>query len=135
MTAHAKVKVLEDIPQTVAVQELSAEQIQQFIRAKNSDIAIAVSKGMEIPLKFFTKTPILSAFCNPNFVIRTEKDLYFRMLRKKCYISEDLVHWKRADSCLSGYPTQELLPSPDGKGFVLVSELVPETEEDDEDEF
>jgi hypothetical protein len=131
-TAHAKVKVFNDVPQTVSWSELSVEKLQEFIYSKNSSFAVEVKEGTIIPLQFLTKTRIFSAIIDPNLVIRAEKPCYFRVADKKCYISEDLTHWEKAEKFLSGKSTLQLTSSPNKPGLTLETSIVPYQDEEEE---
>jgi hypothetical protein len=131
-TAYAKVKTFDDVIQIVSWSELSVEKLQEFIYSKNSSFAVEVKEGTIIPLQFLTKTRIFSAIMDPNLVIRAEKTCYFRVADKKCYMSEDLTRWEKAERFLSGSPTLKLTSSPDKPGLTLETSIVPYQDEEKE---
>jgi hypothetical protein len=124
--AGSKVVTLNDSPRIVSAADLSFEKIQELIQSKSSDIAIVFNEGAAFPLRFLVRNRVLSTMLDPNLTFKVEKTCYLRVIKKHCYMSEDLIHWQKASKFMEGNEvTINLTPSPDKPGFVLQAEIVP----------
>ena len=133
-SAQAKVKVFDPQPRVLAMHELSLEKIQEFIHARNSEFAVELREGIAVPLQFLMKSPLLSAVIDPNMVVRIEKTCYLTVVNKKCYMSEDLVHWEKVSKFIDGNPIIEIRPNKERSGLILETTFVPDLEENEEEE-
>jgi hypothetical protein len=128
-TAHAK--VFDDRPRIMPLSELSFEKIQELIQSKNSDCTVEFKEGTTIPLQFLTRTRLFSALIDPNLMLKAEKTCYCRVVNKKCYMSEDLIHWEKIGKFLKGTSSIQIKPVAKG-GLILETTIAPH--EDDESE-
>lgn len=134
-TLHARSKVVtfNDTPRVVSAEELSFDKIQKFIQSKNSDFSVELKEGTTFPLQFLVKNRVFSAMIDPNLVFNVDKTCYLRVVNKKCYISEDLVQWQKAGKFLDGKSTVQLTQSTNKPGFVLQTDVVPFTDDEESD--
>lgn len=131
-TAHAKALTFTDVPRIISLIEISPEKIQEFISSRNPNFVVELKEGNSLPLQFLTKTRVFSALLDPNLTIQVDKTCYLRIVNKKCYMSEDLVKWEKAEKFLNGESTIRFYPSTNKPGFVLESNIVPFREEIEE---
>ena len=132
-TVHAKAKVFNDRPRIVPLSELSFEKIQELTRSTTSDYIVEFKEGTTVPLQFLTKTRLLSALIDPNLTLKVEKTCYFRVVDKKCYMSEDLTHWEKTSKFLEGKSTIQIKPSAKG-GLMLEATIAPCEDDESEEE-
>ena len=130
-TAHAKVKVFEDKLPVIPWTQFSFEQVQELTHSHNSDMIVEFNEGTVIPFQFLTKTRLLSSRLDPNLSVQVDKTCYFRIVNKKCYISDDLVNWERPEKMLAGKPTRQLTPNANQSGFTLETSMAPYEKEED----
>lgn len=123
-TAYAKVKFFDPPHSITSLEDLNFEDIQRLVQSKKADITIELREGAVVPLKFLMKNRNFSAMINPNLVFRVEKTTYLRILKRKCYMSEDLVHWEKAGKFTGGLPVFHLLKR-DQAGLTLEADIVP----------
>ncbi|MCX6989674.1 MAG: hypothetical protein NTX49_01200 [Chlamydiae bacterium] len=122
-----------DTPKIISFNEFSVEKIQEFINAKNSDFIIEIEKGDSFPLQFLTKTRVFSAMLDPNIKLKVEKTCYVRVVNNKCYMSEDLVNWEKAQRFMGGVATLQLSQSETNSGLVLETDIVPLKDAEEEE--
>lgn len=134
-TAYPKVKFFDPPRSITSLDDLNFEDIQKLIQSKKCDITIELREGAIVPLKFLMKNRNFSAMIDPNLVFRVEKTAYLRLMNKKCYMSEDLVHWEKAGKFTGGLPVFQLKPNATQPGLTLEANIVPYEEIvfDDED--
>ena len=124
-TAQAKTKELDDMPRILSFDQLSFNNIQEFIRMKDSDVIVELREGTTVPLQFLAKNRILSAMIDPNLVIKVDKTCYLRVVNKKCYMSEDLVQWEKAGRFMDGESVVRVVPSTNKPGLTIEASIVP----------
>jgi hypothetical protein len=134
-TLHARPKVVtfNDTPRIVSAAELTFDKIQELIQSKNSDFTLELKEGTMLPLQFLVKNRIFSAMIDPNFTFKVDRTCYLRIANKKCYMSEDLVHWQKAEKFFDGKSTIQLTPSTNKPGFVLETNVVPHSDNEESD--
>lgn len=132
VAAHAKTITFDDSPRIISLHTLSFETIQELIHSKNSDSIIEFTEGAAIPLQFLMKNRVLSAMIDPNLMFKIEKTCYLRVVNKKCYMSEDLVHWEKAGRFMSGKQTMQIKPNTNKPGFTLETTIDPYQDEIEE---
>lgn len=91
----AREKVLPEPRQIISFAQLDSALINEWIAGKHPDMAIEFQLGTEIPFRFFHRNPLFSLAFNPNLAIKVEKLCYLRFVKKKVYISHDLVTWEK----------------------------------------
>lgn len=124
-TAQAKTKEFDNTPRMLPFDQLSFDNIQEFIYKKDSDFTIELREGTTVPLQCLAKTRVLSAMIDPNLVIKVDKTCYLRVVNKKCYMSEDLVQWEKAEKFMDGKSVLRFIPSTNKPGLTLEASIVP----------
>jgi hypothetical protein len=122
---HAKTISFNDQLKVVPLSHFTVTQLQEFILSHDSGFVLELQEGSSFPVQFLTKTPFISAMIDPNLTIKIEKTCYLRIAHKKLYMSEDLIHWEKANKMLDGRPSFQLSPS-QNQGLVVESHLVPD---------
>lgn len=130
LQASQKTITFDTTPRILSINELSYERIQELIQSKDSDFMIALEEGASFPLKFLLKHRLFSSMLDPNLSFTVAKTCYLRVVNKKCYISEDLIHWEKTSRLLSGKSKLQLVPNEDKPGFTLQTTLTEEESED-----
>ncbi len=102
-------KILPEPKQIVSLSQLDSDWIKEWIGGLHPDMAVEFKPGTEIPLRFFHRAPLFSIAFAPNLAVRVEKLCYLRFVKKKVYISQDLVSWEKPS--LGGETAEILLDS------------------------
>lgn len=118
-------KTLPEPRQIVSFAQLDSALINELIAGTHPDMAIEFQPGTEIPLRFFHRDSLFSLSFVPNLAIKVEKLCYLRFMKKKVYISQDLVKWEKPD-LFRERPTTELLL--DSAGLLVQTTAVEETD-------
>lgn len=126
-TVQAKAVTFKDTPPIVSLSEMSLEKIQEFIGTKNPEFIIELTESAAIPVQFLAKNRIFSAMIDPNFTFKVDKTCYFRIVKKKFYMSEDLVNWKKADKFMKGIMIPAIYPNPNKPGLIVEGNIVPDS--------
>lgn len=89
-------KFLPEPRQIVSMAELDSALINELVAGGHPDVAIELKPGAEIPFRLFHRcNPFFSLAVNPNVSAKVEKLCYLRFVKKKVYISQDLVTWEK----------------------------------------
>jgi hypothetical protein len=129
--AFAKDKNLSAPERIVSSTEVDSDFLKEMIAGAHPDIAVECQEGEAIPIRFAHSFGVFSVKLNPNLTLKVDKTCYLRFVRKKVYISEDLVSWKKLDSYCDGKFGAELVN--EGKsGLLLKSHVTPSTEEEED---
>lgn len=119
--AHTAPVTFNDVTRIVSADELSVEKINALIHLKNWDFTLEFKEGANFPVKFLTKARCFSVALNPNLAFKVDKKCYLRVVKKKCYLSEDLVEWTKAEKFFNNQPNNKptLMLKQDDTGFVF----------------
>lgn len=122
-------KVLPEPRQIVSFTQLDSTLISELIAGKHPDIAIEFQPGTEIPVRFFHRNSFCSIDFNPNVTVKADKLCYLRFMRKKVYISQDLVTWEKPDIFGRRLAAEAVV---DSAGILVQTTPVEEVDECDE---
>lgn len=122
-TAFAKTKTLPPVDEVISAMELTPEMIQGLIDGLYPNVAIELKEGAAIPLHFFYKTKIVSLECNPNLTTRITATSYLRAVKRKLYMSEDLIHWTNPKNFFGGSLRNSIKMSADKSHAIIETEL------------
>ncbi len=94
-TVCAKEKFFPEPQEIISAAQLDSTLIQELVTGVHSDLTVSLQPGTEIPLRFFHREAFFSIGFNPNLSIKVDKLCYLRFMKRKVYISDDLVVWKK----------------------------------------
>lgn len=92
-----------EIRRVVALTELDSPFIDELAVGKYPDVVIECKQGTELPVSLLHNYGHLSLKCIPNLTVKIEEPFYIRCLRKKTYISRDLITWEKAGKAFRGH--------------------------------
>ena len=125
-TVYAKDKFFPEPREIISVTQVDSALIQELIGGVHSDLTVSLQPGTEVPLRFFHRESFFSVAFNPNLSIKVEKPCYLRFMKRKVYISEDLVKWKKP-RLLTGKTTRNVTLDQSG---VSIESVTVEWDED-----
>jgi hypothetical protein len=115
-----------------ALTELDASFIKELALGMHPDVAVECKKGTTLPLRFFHNWGLFSLKCAPNLTVKVEEPCYLRCVRKKLYISQDLVTWEKADKFFNG-KCDANVNIDEQSGILVESQQVPYSENDSDE--
>ena len=115
--AQAKVKEFDDRLPIVPLREITTDRMQAFLVDQN--FIIKFQQGEQIPLQLLMTNPIFSATLNPNLKLAATQTCYLRVVRKKCYVSFDGIHWENQKRLMSPRRPALTLENQGPFGFTL----------------
>lgn len=119
------------MPRILGLNELTADKIDDFIRAADENVVIECKEGSEVPLQYFMTNGLVSVHLDPNLTIKVEKTLYLRVANRKCYASFDLVNWDKASRVLDSGNVNvnvKVNPSTNKPGYTIETTISPSFE-------
>lgn len=114
-----KKKMLPELRRIISVTELTPEMIEDLGLGRMPDVAIECEPGTELSPKLSWHNGIFTALLNPMALLKINKPFYFRVNRKKVYVSRDLIDWEKPGRWLEGKQTTKVKLG-DNKSDVLI---------------
>jgi hypothetical protein len=117
-------KTLPEIREVIPFTELTVEKVKELIDGKYKDTAILCEEGTELPLKFLFKYGLFSVKHTPELTVKIERTCYIRRyLKKKVYMSYDLVHWENAEKFFKSEPNYNVGVSNDRSHILIETDM------------
>lgn len=95
-------KTLPPIEKVISAIELTPDFLKELLNDETPDLAIELPQGSAIPIHFLIKSPISIFTCNPNLTVQITETSYLRVVKRKVYMSKDLISWDRPDRFFQG---------------------------------
>ncbi len=121
--AFSREKHFPPLKQVVSMADVDTQMIQEMILGLHSDLAIQCEAGAELPLRSLHHFGLFTVKHNPNLSMEVEKTCYLRCVKRKVYVSEDLITWEKPKDFFSGKPEAKL--KVDDAGLLVETTLVP----------
>lgn len=93
--AHAK--TLPDVTKVVLVSDLTVEMITELTQGMHPDTAVEFKEGSCLPVHFLFRNKLFSVAYDPKITVKMETAGYVRFMKKKAYMSLDLVNWDKPE--------------------------------------
>ncbi len=123
--AFAKTKDLSETKRVISWTELSSGMIKELAVGLHPDVAIECTEGTTLPIQLLSHYNFFSLKLNPNLTITIDKSCYLRVINRKLYISQDLVHWEKAKKYFHGRMNADVQIGDEQSGVLVETALVP----------
>lgn len=127
-STFAKTKTLPEVRQVISLTDVTPEMSKELLSGMHPDIAIECKEGTSLPLQFLTKYGFFSLKWNPQLTLKVDRPCYLRTIKRRAYLSLDLVNWDKPRNFFKGKANTDVKISNDKSHILIETDLAQDTD-------